>query len=73
MILSQVSVFQKKKKISGKTRGQAHTKLALKTLGLGNLVNADQRSVSDVVQDGVENSRLGKAIVVVEREEANRC
>jgi hypothetical protein len=41
---------------------QPLTELALKTLGLGNLVDADKRSVSDVVQDGVEDSRLSDAM-----------
>lgn len=40
---------------------RGHTELALKALSLGDLVNADQGSVSDVIQDGVEDSRLGVA------------
>lgn len=40
---------------------KGRTKLALKALGLGDLVDADQGSVSDVIQDGVEDSRLGGA------------
>lgn len=64
----QEVAFQKKHSVPEirwiQAQAQARTKLALETLRLCDLVDADQGGVSDVVQDGIENGRLREAIVV---------
>lgn len=63
---SEQSNFQETKRREGQHLFSGRhelTQFALETLRLCNLVDANQRSVSDMIQDRVENGRLGVAIV----------